>query len=88
MYDQITDDSTFRLFNVIGDFKREALGIEVDFSLPSARLICSLRQIIESRGEPGILRCDNGPERLSALIIEGANSQESRIEYIQPGKPE
>ncbi len=46
MHDQLTDGRTFRLFNVIDDFNREALGIEVDFSLPSERVIRSLDQII------------------------------------------
>jgi putative transposase len=69
MHDQLNDGRTFRLFNVLDDFNREALGIEVDFSLPSERVIRSLNQIIEWRGKPKVLRCDNGPEYLSALII-------------------
>jgi len=71
MHDQLTDGRTFRLFNVIDDFNREALGIEVDFSLPSERVIRSLNQIIEWRGKPKVLRCDNGPEYLSGLIVQG-----------------
>ena len=50
MHDPLTDGRTFRLFNIIDDFNREALGIEVDFSLPSERVIRSLDQIIEWRG--------------------------------------
>jgi putative transposase len=88
MHDQLTDGRTFRLFNVIDDFNREALGIEVDFSLPSERVIRSLDQIIEWRGKPKVLRCDNGPEYVSAAIIEWANKKGIRMEYIQPGKPQ
>ncbi|CAB1369865.1 transposase (fragment) [Denitratisoma oestradiolicum] len=39
MHDQLADGRNFRLFNVIDDFNREALGMEIDFSLPSARII-------------------------------------------------
>jgi len=39
MHDQLEDGRSFRLLNVIDDFNREALGIEVDFSLPSERVI-------------------------------------------------
>lgn len=46
MHDQLVDGRSIRLFNVIDDFNREALGIEVDFSLPSERVIRSLKQII------------------------------------------
>lgn len=62
MHDQLEDGRSFRLFNVIDDFNREALGIEVDFSLPSDRLIRARRQIIGWRGKPEVIRCDNGPE--------------------------
>ena len=47
MHDQLEDSRSFRLFNVIDDFNREALGIEVDFSLPAERVTRTLSQIIE-----------------------------------------
>lgn len=56
MHDQLQDGRGDRLFNVIDDFNREALGIEANFSLPSERVICSLEQIIEWRGKPTMLR--------------------------------
>lgn len=59
MHDQLQDGRSFRLFNVIDDFNREALGIEVDFSLPSERVIRALNQIIDWRGKPKAIRCDN-----------------------------
>ena len=46
MHDQLSNSRCFRLLNVIDDFNREALGIEVDFSLPSERLIRTLERII------------------------------------------
>jgi putative transposase len=88
MHDQLSDGRTFRLFNVLDDFNREGLGIEVDLSLPSARVIRSLKQIIEWRGRPAVIRCDNGPEYLSEAIRDWARSQEIRLEHIQPGKPQ
>ena len=45
--------------NVLDDFNREGLGIEVNLSLSSARVIRSLEQIIQWRGKPRIMRCDN-----------------------------
>ena len=50
MHDQLSDGRSIRLFNVIDDFNREGLCIDVDFSLPSERAIRSLDQIIEWRG--------------------------------------
>ena len=60
MHDQLEDGRSIRLFNVIDDFNREALGIEVDFSLPSERVVRSLDQIIAWRGKPCVIRADNG----------------------------
>jgi putative transposase len=88
MHDQLEDGRTFRLFNVIDDFNREAIGMEVDFSLPSERVIRELKQIISWRGKPEVIRCDNGPEYISAAIQTWAQEWGIRLEYIQPGNPQ
>ncbi len=64
MADQLVDGRSFRTLNVIDDFNREGLGIEVDFSLPAERVVRSLNRIIEWRGvawrgKPDIIRVDN-----------------------------
>ena len=73
MSDALSDGRTIRMFNVIDDYNREALGIEIDVSLPSLRVIRSLEQIIEWRGKPAAIRCDNGPEYIanSGIRIPG-----------------
>ena len=88
MHDQLADGRTFRLFNVIDDFNREALGMEVDFSMSAERVIRELRQIIQWRGKPSVIRCDNGPEYISHKLQEWACEMGIRIEYIQPGNPQ
>lgn len=55
MHDQLGDSRSYRLLNVIDDYNREDLDIEVDFSLPSERVIRTLNQIIEWRGKPGVV---------------------------------
>ena len=87
MSDQLVHGKTFRTFNVMDDYNREGLGIEVDISLPSARVIRALEQIIEWRGKPAALRCDNGPEYLSQSLVDWANQHRITLLYIQPGKP-
>ena len=88
MHDQLSDGRSFRLFNVIDDFNREGLAMEVDFSLPAARVVRTLDQIIEWRGKPQAIRCDNGPEYISDLLITWAQKQGVRLEHIQPGNPQ
>jgi len=88
MHDQLADGRSIRLFNVIDDFKREGLGIEVDFSLPSERVIRSLDRIIEWRGKPKAIRCDNGPDYISAVTLAWAAKRGIRIDFIQPLQPQ
>ena len=88
MHDQLEDGRSIRLLNVIDDFNREALGIEVDFSLPSQRVIRVLEQIMQWRGKPQVIRCDNGPEYISSTLQNWVSTKGIRLEYIQPGKPQ
>ena len=87
MSDALADGRKIRTFNVIDDYNREGLAIDVDLSLPSARVIRALEQAIEWRGKPAAIRCDNGPELLSGPLITWANKNRITMLYIQPGKP-
>lgn len=87
MHDSLWNGRKFRTFNVIDDFNRQALGIEIDYSLPTLRVIRTLEQIIEFRGKPSKLRMDNGPEFISHLFEAWCNEQGIELQYIQPGKP-
>ncbi len=88
MHDQLADGPSFRLFNVLDDFNREGLAIEVDLSLPSARVIRALEQIIECHSKPRMIRCDNGPEYISGALLAWAECEGIRIEHIQPREPQ
>jgi len=87
MSDSLSDGRCIRTFNVMDDYNREGLGIDVDLSLPSTRVIRSLEQIIEWRGKPYAIRCDNGPEYISQTLRGWAMAQQITLLYIQPGKP-
>jgi len=88
MHDQLKDGRSFRTFNVIDDYNRECLGIEVDLSLPALRVIRTLERIIEWRGKPKAIRCDNGPEYISQKVIDWAKTHDIALRYIQPGNPQ
>ncbi len=78
----------FRLLNVVDDFNREGLGIEADFSLPAPRVIRSLDRIIAWRGRPLAIRVDNGPEYISDVLRNWAETRGIALLHIQPGKPQ
>jgi putative transposase len=87
MSDSLKNGRSIRTFNVLDDFNRESLAIDVDISLPTQRVVRSLQQIIEWRGKPLALRCDNGPEFISRELVDWAAKEEITLLYIQPGKP-
>jgi len=82
MSDSLENGSKLRTFNVMDDYNREALTIEVDRSLPSKRVIRALEQVIEWRGKPAALRCDNGPEYISGEMVNWANENRITVLYI------
>lgn len=89
MSDTLTDGRKFRLLNIIDDFNRESLAIEVDTSLPSLRVIRVLEKLTRERGCPLHIRCDNGPEFISHKLEQWCSHEDRRIglQFIQPGKP-
>ena len=87
IYRELELNLRIRTFNVLDDYNREGLGIEVDFGLPAMRITRVLDQIIEWRGKPQVIRSDNGSEMCSAEYQHWANRRGIRLMFIQPGKP-
>jgi len=88
MHDALYRGKAFRTLNVIDESNREALTIEIDFSLPAARVIRVLEQLEEIHGLPEAIRLDNGPELRAAVFTEWCESKGIELKYIQPGKPQ
>ena len=87
MQDSLIYGKTFRTFNVIDDFNREALCITIDTSISSKRVIRELHNLIDWRGKPRKLRVDNGPEFLAHAMAEWCQSQGIELKFIEAGKP-
>ena len=85
--DTIGTGRGIRVLTVVDAFTRECLGLEVDSSLSSRRVTRALEQIIEQRGMPEVLKCDNGPELTSRHILGWCEERNINLVHIQPGKP-
>lgn len=87
MHDTLKNGKRIRTLNVLDEGVRECLAIEVDTSLPAARVVRTLEQITRWRGYPKQLRLDNGPEFISEKLRAWCQAHQIEMIHIQPGKP-
>jgi putative transposase len=87
MRDTLGNGRPFRTFNLIDDGSREALRIEVDFSLTAERVVRALEEIAEDRGLPEEIVMDNGPEFASKHLDAWAVHRGVKLRFIRPGRP-
>lgn len=87
MRDTLYHGRVFRTLNVLDQGNREALAIEIGFSLPSRRVLALLDELVALHGAPRALRMDNGPEFLAGTIAAWAEAHGITLDFIQPGKP-
>ena len=87
MHDALESGRRFRTLNIIDDFTRECLAIEVDTSLSGMRVTRVLDQIAFTRGYPKTIVMDNGTEQTGIAMACGARDLKVRLYFIDPGKP-
>ena len=87
MQDSLWNGKRYRLLNIMDDFNRELLCVDVDSSLPSARVIRALQWLQQDRGLPKAIRVDNGPEFISNKLDQWCKENQIELRFIQPGKP-
>lgn len=87
MADTLADGRGFRTLNIVDDFTRECVAIEVDRSLPGARVVRVLERLAETIGLPQVLVSDNGPEFAGRTLDAWAYRRGVTLRFIRPGKP-
>ena len=87
MSDALAGGRKIRLLNIVDTYSRECLRIEVDTSLPGARVARVLEELRASRGLPERIMTDNGPEFTGRVMDAWAYAREVKLHFIQPGKP-
>lgn len=88
MHEQLADGRSFSLFNIHEDFNCEGLIIEADHSLPAARVVQALDQLIEWHGVPKVLRYDNGLEYFSENDRQWAKRRGIHLDFTEPDQPQ
>jgi len=85
--DSLATGRGIRVLAIVDSFTRENLSLETDTSLSSRRVTRSLEAVVERRGKPEAIRCDNGPELTSRHFLSRCEEQKIQLIHIQPGRP-
>lgn len=88
IYDTPNYGRSFRTLNVIDESNHEVLAIEVDLSLPAARVVWVMEQLEEMVSLPKAIRLENGSEIRSAVFTNWCNEKSIELKFIPPGKPQ
>ena len=88
VHDSLWNGRSFRLLNILDDYNRQVLHVEVATSLPALRVIRVLEMLRDTYGNlPKAIRTDNGPEFISQKLQDWCHAHAITLQYIQPGKP-
>jgi putative transposase len=85
--DGLSTGRGLRIFTMVDSYTRECLALEVDSCLSSRRVTRVLDWVIEQRGAPQTIRCDNGPEFTSRHFLAWCEDRKIGLRHIQPGRP-
>jgi len=76
-----------RIVNLMDEGSRRALWTEAHHRISAKKLVTILDQVVDYRGKPAYIRCDNGPEFISQKLEIWAGKNQIELRFIQPGKP-
>lgn len=85
--DTLGTGRAFRALTILDNCTRECPVIEVDFSLPGARVAAVLDRLAVTRGLPRTISVDNGPEFAGHDLDAWAYAHGVMLDFIEPGKP-
>ncbi len=86
-YDQTGDGRMLRFLNVVDEFTREALAMQVGRSITAEQTVSVLDDLVARRGCPQNLRCDNVPELTAHALRDWCTGAAVTTRYIEPGAP-
>jgi putative transposase len=85
--DQTTDGRSLKMLTVVDEHTRECLACPVARRFTSGDVVRMLRALFATRGVPGHIRSDNGPEFIAQRVRAWLEVNQVGPLYIEPGAP-
>lgn len=87
-FDTTAEGPTLKMLNVIDEFTRECLAIEVDRSIDADGVVAVLDRLAIERGtSPAFIGFDNGPEFIAYAVADWYRFNDTDSIFIDPGSP-
>lgn len=86
-FDETADWRRLKLTNIVDEFTRESLAMDVNRSSTSDDLVDLIERLVTERGAPAYIRMDNGPELTAWALRDWCRLSGTRTLYIEPGSP-
>ena len=86
-FDETADQRRLKLLNIVDEYTREALAMDVDRSMGADQVVSCIERLVGERGAPGYLRMDNGPELIAWTLRDWCRLTGTSSVYIEPGSP-
>jgi putative transposase len=86
-FDQTIDGKMLKLLNVIDEYSRECLAIDVERSIDADGVVRCLQRLALRRGAPAYLRFDHGPEFIAHAVADWCRFNGVDTVFIDPGSP-
>ena len=85
--DSLFNGRRFRALTIVDNFSRECLAIEIGQHVTGQDVVRVVERIKGSRGRPGFIKVDNGPEFISKELDRWAYENAVTLDFSRPGKP-
>jgi len=85
--ERTTDGKPIRMLNIIDEYTRECLAINVGRQIKAADVLYQLSELFILRGAPDYLRSDNGSEFTAEMVRGWLQRLGVKTLFIEPGSP-